>query len=422
MEFIVSIEKKGKPCKVGIISGSWSEDAVFRYSEDYLRKPDSVPISISLPLRDGSFSRDETKKFFDGLLPEGFTRRSVAGRLKLDEDDYLSILYSLGRECIGALRIYREGEELNASYEKLGVDRIKQLAAEGATESAALVVEARLSLTGASGKVGLYRSPVGEWYLPHGTAPSTHIVKQSHVRLSRIVPNELLCIKTAARCGIDVPETTVIDAGEGRDDDILLASKRFDRVFSGQPDLTDGLPVPLRLHQEDFAQALGISAKDKYEQGRHYLADMFRLLRTCSARPVEDQLKLWDIIVFNYLIGNTDGHLKNFSLIYSPDLASVRLAPAYDIINATGYEGMTRRLAFAIGGEQLIDDVTRDSFIKAVREVGLGERMAMRRFDDMTARFIPALFETTDELSHNFPEAHELRDKIMGEGGIRQYR
>ena len=110
------------------------------------------------------------------------------------------------------------------------------------------------------------------------------------------------------------------------------------------------------------------------------MKDMFTLLREKSARPIDDQLKLWKIIVFNYLIGNTDGHIKNFSLLYGPDLKNVRLAPAYDIINETGYEGMTRRMSFAIGGEYQIDSITRESFILAAHEAGLGERMAMKRF------------------------------------------
>lgn len=53
-----------------------------------------------------------------------------------------------------------------------------------------------MSQTGASGKVGLYYDEE-KWYLPIGEAPSTHIVKQSHVRLKRIVANEQLCLLTA---------------------------------------------------------------------------------------------------------------------------------------------------------------------------------------------------------------------------------
>ena len=205
------------------------------------------------------------------------------------------------------------------------------------------------------------------------------------------MPNELLCLLTAKRCGIDVPETTIIDLGSGTDADILLASERFDRRFLEQPVYADHLPMPLRLHQEDFAQALGIPASQKYENGDRHLAKMFALLRAHSAKPIEDQLKLWDRIVFNWLIGNTDGHLKNYSLLYSEDLKTVRLAPAYDVINTIGYKGMTHEMAFAIGNAKWIEDVTLESFRLAAKEAGLGERMAMNRLDEMVKRFRPAI-------------------------------
>lgn len=415
MEFTVSIDIKGKPVAVGSILGESSADARFTYAADYLNAPDAVAISFSLPLQSKPFSAEQTKCFFDGLLPEGFTRRAVASNLHLDENDYVQILYQLGRECIGALRVYQKGEKPQASYDKLTREQVRELAREGATESAAVVIESRLSLAGATGKVGLYRDPkTGEWYLPRGTAPSTHIVKQSHVRLERIVPNELLCLLTAKQCGIDVPETTIIDLGSGKDEDILLASERFDRRFSEQPAFANGLPMPLRLHQEDFAQALGIPASRKYENGDRHLAKMFALLRTHSSQPIEDQLKLWDRIVFNCLIGNTDGHLKNYSLLYSEDLKTVRLAPAYDVINTVGYKGVTHEMSFAIGSAKRIEDVTRDSFRTAAREAGLGERMALNRLDVMAKRFRPALESAAETLTHQGVKGvEELKATIL---------
>ena len=59
---------------------------------------------------DEPFSPAVTRAFFDGLLPEGFTRRSVASQLHVEESDYLAILSALGRECIGAIRIVIDDE------------------------------------------------------------------------------------------------------------------------------------------------------------------------------------------------------------------------------------------------------------------------------------------------------------------------
>ena len=61
------------------------------------------------------------------------------------------------------------------------------------------------------------------------------------------------------------------------------------------------MPVPYRLHQEDFSQALGIAAINKYEKnGQHYLKRMFDTIRKNCSDPLHDQLKLWDLCVFNF--------------------------------------------------------------------------------------------------------------------------
>ena len=95
-------------------------------------------------------------------------------------------------------------EEVPCSYEQLSLEQVRALAQEGATKSAELVTKSHLSLTGASGKVGLYYNQLDrQWYLPIGSAPSTHIVKQSHVRLDSIVTNEQLAILTAKKVGME---------------------------------------------------------------------------------------------------------------------------------------------------------------------------------------------------------------------------
>ena len=136
--------------------------------------------------------------------------------------------------------------------------RVKELAEEGATKSTQILMETHQSLTGASGKVGLYYDEKKDkWYLPKGEAPSNYIVKQSHVRLSKLVLNEQLCMMTAKELGIEIPESFIINIGKGTDSEVLFATKRYDRREESDKNI-DGLSVPFRLHQEDFAQAMGI--------------------------------------------------------------------------------------------------------------------------------------------------------------------
>lgn len=412
----VILEVQGKQVTVGYIEGESFEDAEFCYDEKYLSQNDPKAISVSLPVQKESFSAERTRAFFDGLLPEGFMRQTIAGSMHFDERDYLSILYYLGKECLGAIRIGEGSDEDKNGYDAISSEQVRQLAAEGATRSSEFVIKTRLSLTGASGKVGLYYDEENDkWYLPSGTSPSTHIVKQSHIRLDGIVTNEQLSMMTAAKCGIDIPESFIINMGKGTDPEVLFATKRYDRIINERSETISGLRRPFRLHQEDFAQALGIAAADKYEiDGKNYAAAMFKVIRNHSGNPMEDQLKLWRRIVFDYVLGNTDVHIKNFSLLYSYDLGEKRLSPAYDMISTAIYESSTREMSFNIGGKKDIDEIGQDDFGALASQLGFGEKVAMNVLEDVLNSFESSILESARELSSmGFEKAVEISDRIL---------
>ena len=418
----VWVEVNGSSQYVGRIEGDHSEDACFSYADSYVNDPQSRGISISLPLEQRTFDARSTRNFFEGLLPEGFTRRCVAEWIHTDENDYLTILERLGEECLGAIKITADTQKkIEPKYKKLTDGEVQKLAREGAMESAELVTKSHLSLTGASGKVGLYYdAKEGAWYLPVGEAPSTHIVKQSHVRLRQIVANEQLCLLTAKKLGIEIPESFIIHPGTPQEESALFATRRYDRkIDEGNKRLND-LILPKRLHQEDFAQALGIAATDKYEKDHGgYAKKLFEMLRNYSSDPIADQIKLWDICVYNYLVGNTDNHIKNLSLLYSENLNTVRLAPAYDIVSTMVYESSTENMALSIGGFYNIHDITREAFAVEAEQDGLGTKMFMNRFDQMVDGFEKALEDTEKELTaQGFQEVRWIREKILQEGGI----
>lgn len=416
-KLIVNIEIEGSQTYVGNIFCGNQGEGRFQYAPGYLEKNGASAISISLPLQAEPFTEQETRNFFEGLLPEGFTRRSVAQWIHANENDYLSILARLGNECLGAIQIAEEGQERSQDgYELLADEQVARLAKEGATQSAELLVKSHLSLTGASGKVGLYFYPeTRKWYLPMGQAPSTHIVKQSHVRLNGIVANEQICLLTAKQLGIEVPDSFIISTGGTEDSDVLFATKRYDRILEKDCSRICDIPRPFRLHQEDFAQALGISSADKYEPyGGEYLKAVFDLLRAYSANPLEDQLKLWDIVIFNYFIGNTDNHIKNLSLLYDKHLKGIRLAPAYDIISTIVYESSTRNMSMSVGGRLDLDEIGRQEFLAEAEKIGMGKKLAMRRFDAMAERFENALSEAARFLDgEGFSQAKALGELIL---------
>ena len=417
----VSIEISGNQVYVGDISGNSSRDSVFTYAEEYVQSPYARPISISLPLQLESFSEVKTLNFFDGLLPEGFPRKALAKDIQRDEKDYVSILAELGSECLGAIQIGEYQENREPEYVRMTSEEVKELANEGVTKSVSLIKKARLSLTGASGKVGLYYDPSDQsWFLPKGTAPSTHIVKQSHIRLNEIVVNEQLALLTAQKLGIVTPNSFIVSR-DGKDDkNILFATKRYDRIISGRSKVISGLKVPFRLHQEDFAQALGISSENKYElNDEHYLKRMMDLIRNYSADPMTDMLKLWDAVIFGYILGNTDGHLKNYSLIYSSDMKTVRLAPIYDVVATTIYKESTRNMAFAINGKKSLDDIGISDFEREAKSIGISQKITVNRLKYFTENFEQALETSASELlSDGYINVPQIQESILKSSGF----
>ncbi|MBO7401775.1 MAG: HipA domain-containing protein [Lachnospiraceae bacterium] len=425
----VQIEIDGSFVEAGTITGNDSRDAVFTYDSAYAENPLLRPVSLSFPKQASSFSPAATRNFFEGLLPEGFTRRFIAKTLHADSSDYISILRELGGECIGAIKIVDKTRELPAAgYRRLTADDILALAAEGATRSVDLVVKSHLSLAGASGKAGLYYDePTKTWYQPTGDAPSTHIVKQSHIRLANIVTNEQLCLQTAKKLGITIPSAFILTTGDpaGRkdtvglpafdDSSVLFVTGRYDRYFPSNAQSIEGLPVPRRLHQEDFAQALGIPAEEKYEKpGSDYLQKIFRCILTNSANPMADALELWRICIFNYLVGNTDNHIKNISLLYSGDMRSIRLAPAYDIVSTVVYPSGTEEMSLSINKKTDINTISKEDYLAEAKRLGMGRGFISDIFDELSEGFRNALLSTSEELeAEGLTAAPALAEKIL---------
>lgn len=227
--------------------------------------------------------------------------------------------------------------------------------------------------------------------------------------------NEYLALLTASGLGIPTVKSFIVNADSFRDSDILLATERYDRDLSNSVREVNGLSCPLRLHQEDFAQAMGIPGSEKYERaGDDYLGRIFRLVRNVSADPLQDQQRLLDILIFDKLIGNTDNHIKNLSFLYAPDLRSARLAPAYDLVSTLIYKESTADMSIAIAGELRWDRITKDTFVEANREIGLSKKFIAREYERLAEGFPLAIQEAAAQMeTEGFMNAPEIAQKVL---------
>lgn len=375
------------------------------YSKRAIRDADGEPLlSVSLPVRAEPYSQEHLLPFFDGLLPEEDVRRRIAQRLQVDAGDVFGLLRELGRDCAGAFSIVPDGYDLAAALEE-GVDWLtdEQLAERvRELDMRPLAVEPardiRISLAGAQAKMAVVwdGDRIG---LPRGITPSTHILKPASTaeRAGRkrrlaypaLVANEGFCMTLAHLAGLSVAEVRVIRiAGEPA---VLI--KRYDRTH-----LADG--VVIRVHQEDFAQALGIPSYRKYEkEGGPGISDYLELLRRNSASTIEDLEELIDRVAFNYAVGNADAHAKNFSLLHGNE--GMRLAPGYDLLSTYAYDELSHDMATSIGG---IFDA------RGVKPVHWRKELARLALDP--GLYSQRLAELADRLENHLTEALEWADKI----------
>ncbi len=138
-----------------------------------------------------------------------------------------------------------------------------------------------------------------------------YILKPQVQAFANLPENEELCMTLAQDLGIDVPGHCLVHL---KDKSLAYVVKRFDR--QGRR----------KIHQEDFAQIL--EKKDKYNGS---VEEIGRKLKEASEVPGLDVQLFFERVVFNFLIGNGDAHMKNYSVIYNEE-GLARLAPAYDLV------------------------------------------------------------------------------------------
>lgn len=305
----------------------------FQYDQSWLDWDNAIPVSLSLPLREDRYIGDPVFAVFDNLLPDNTDiRRRVAEKVGADGHDAHSLLAAIGRDCVGALQFLPAGSNapVGAIEGRAVSDReIGAIIANLARSPLGLGddQEFRISIAGAQEKTGLLLRD-GRWHVPHGTTPTTHILKPQlgmvgdGIDMSRSVENEHFCLSLVRALGMPAASTSIADF-EGRR---VLVIERFDRLWTRDGRL-------LRVPQEDCCQALSVPSSRKYQSDGGPGARAVAELLKGSDRPEEDRRLFFKALVVFWLLGATDGHAKNFSLRLAPG-GRFRLTPLYDIMSA----------------------------------------------------------------------------------------
>lgn len=380
------------------------------YDADWRRAADAFPLSLSMPLAGGSYTDAAVRPFLWGLLPDSDeVLRRWGQRFHVSPRNPFRLLAHVGEECAGAVQFLRPErvEDWAQGAAPGGVDwleveeleqRIRELVADHAG-ARRVGDEGHFSLAGAQPKTGLYRDPdSGRWGIPKGTTPTTHLIKPATGQFEDYVQNEHFCLRLAGVLGLSVAKSWTEVIG----DIPVIVIERFDRIRR-----QDGSVV--RVHQEDACQALGKPPTSKYQnEGGPTALDIFGLIREQSSRPAEDVNRFLDAMIYNWLIGGTDAHSKNYGFLLAGG-AQVRLCPLYDLSSCLPYPReiprQKARLAMKIGGTYRLSRIGGAAWEKAAKEWKVDS-------DDLADRVATMATSIPDAINELEPTG-ELVDRLI---------
>lgn len=372
--------------RVGTLTDGDEPD--FAYDASWLARPDSFPLSRQLPLRAGPFQSRAVRAFFAGLLPEEEPRELIAKILGVSAENDFALLGRIGGECAGAVSLHPERSpaprRARGHLRWLDDAALSELVSNlPGRPLMAGKKNLRLSLAGAQTKLPVVVAPDSPPHsprvaLPLDGTPSTHILKPEPRHFPGLAANEAWCMALAAKIGLPVAEAQLAIIGGTP----CLVVKRYDR----QPDASG----VVRIHQEDFCQALGFPPSRKYQQeGGPSLRECFALLREWSSAPVLDIRHFFDAVVFAAITGNADAHAKNFSFLYAN--GQKLMAPLYDQVCTLAWPELSKTLSMKIGRASSLKEVSPEHFKQLSLEAGLSWPMVRNRLGELCRETIAAI-------------------------------
>jgi len=190
---------------------------------------------------------------------------------------------------------------------KLNKELLDELAEETVNKRIAITgVQPKLSLDLEKIDSGKRLTIVGLW--------GRFILKPQNIELAAMPETEDLTMHLAELFKIKTCEHCLIPVSG---DSLAYVAKRFDRKGN------------TKIHMEDFCQLGGFQTEQKYDSSYERCGKLISLY--CTNKGL-DVVRYFELLVFCFLSGNSDMHMKNFAILYSGD--EIILSPAYDLINS----------------------------------------------------------------------------------------
>lgn len=326
--------------------------------------------------------------FFSNLLPEGPLRRLLARHAAVNEQREALLLEALGQDLPGAVVIERGDEE--------GVETREEPSAPSAQAPPRESV-LKFSLAGVQLKFSVLKQ-ADRLTLPASGRGGNWIVKLPDAQYPDVPANELSMLWWAREAGIEIPDHELVRISEIEGLPGELAFRESHALAIRRYDRRDGV----RIHQEDFAQVLGLYPWEKYD--RFNYETIGNVLRAVAGP--EAFFEYARRLAFVVLSGNGDAHHKNWSLLY-PDGRRAELAPAYDLVFTRAYLE-SDQLALNLRKSKSFSDVTLESFRHLARRAELDEQRTVEVVTEAAER----IREAWTRMEPEAPIAKEVKARL----------
>lgn len=332
--------------------------------------------------------------FFSNLIPEGRLREVIEEAAGLEEGDDVALLAFVGRDLPGAVTVVAAGEEDERSAMGAATPSPDETTTSPDREAM------RFSLAGVQLKFSMLLQG-DKLTLPASDQSGDWIVKLDTPTFPRLPENEISVLEWARAAGFDVPECHLRSVDDlvgfprhlASPETRVLAIRRYDRTPKG------------RVHQEDFAQAVGLPPSKKYDQITYEV--MARLARKFIDEEAVDELVRR--LVFVVASGNDDAHLKNWSLVY-PDKIQAGWSPLYDQVATVAWPEPSRTLALKLAGAKGFGEIDRSAFERFAERAEIDRSRVTRLLDETLERIRAAWIEVGSSLPLPPHHAEALRE------------